>query len=225
MGYWTYYLILVAVSYAAGTIGIPMLIVGIAALALLRRVLPDPVIWLRTSGRIRSLRSEVAANPANATARRHLAMLHLERRRPRAALRLLDEARQRDDDNPELLFLIGLARFRSGDAQGALEPLVQAVEKEPRLRYGEPYLVAGLALLDLGRKAEAEDALERFVGVNSSSLEGRVRLARLRAARGDSAGARAAVREALSTWGQLPRFGRRKQLGWWLRAQLARVGL
>src|SRR5262249_50218128 len=163
-----------ALAYA---VRYPWLAVGAVVFFALRKVLPDPLVWIRTAGRIGTLRRQIQANPANATARRDLEMILLERLRPRAALKLLDEARQRDPANAELLYWAGLARLRPGDTEGSLEPLVHAVELDPRVRFGEPYLCAALALQRLGRLDEAADALERYVDTNSSSVEGHVRLA------------------------------------------------
>jgi hypothetical protein len=70
---------------------------------------------------------------------------------------------------------------------------------------------------------EAADALHRYTGANTSSVEGRVRLALIERRRGDREAAKAALREALSTWRQVPRFRRRKELRWWFRAQWARL--
>jgi predicted Zn-dependent protease len=220
MGYFAYYLAWVALSYALHQ---PALMLGVLVMLALRPFLPDPWALLRTWGRIRALDTQIAANPANVTARRDLAEIWIERLRPGRALQLLDEARERDPSAPELLYLTGLARLRLGDAHGALQPLVRAVEIDPKLRYGQPYLVAAEALIHLGRLDEAEDALERYSSTNSSSLQGYVWLAHVRKRRGDTKGAHAALREALDTWAQLPRYRRRRELGWWFRAQLARV--
>jgi tetratricopeptide (TPR) repeat protein len=220
MGYLAYYLLWFGLAYASHY---PGLAVGAVVVYLCRGFLPDPWVWLRTLGRIRSLRSDIAANPANVTARRDVARLYLERRRPRTALTFLDEARKRHPDDPELLYLTGLARYRAGDAEGALDPLVRAVDLRPGLLFGEPYLVAGDALLRLGRPAEAEDAFDRFVHANTSSVQGFVKLARARQKGGDADGARAALREALETWRQVPGFKRRRELGWWLEANLRRL--
>jgi tetratricopeptide (TPR) repeat protein len=222
VGYWTYYLAWFALAYA---IRYPWLILGALVFFLLRKVLPDPFVLLRTAGRIGALRRQIEANPANVTARRDLAMILLERLRPRAALKLLVEARERDPENAELAYLLGLARFRSGDYEGALAPLVEAVDRDPRVRFGEPYLCAALALGRLGRFEEAEDALERYVGANSSSVEGHVRLALLRSHTNDKDGARKALAEALDTWRQIPPYQRRKQFRWWFRAQIARLAI
>jgi predicted Zn-dependent protease len=220
MGYWTYYLAWMALSYAIHN---PWAMVGAVVFFVLRPFIPDPFILLRTWGRLRALEAQVAANPANVTARRDLAVLWLERLRPRRALELLDEARKRAPDDAELLYLTGLARVRSGDPEGALDPLVRAVEIDPRVRFGEPYLVAAEALTSLSRLEEAEDALDRYVSTNTSSLQGYVRLAGVRKRRGDHPGAKAALREALDTWSQLPGYRRRIEMRWWLRAWAARI--
>ncbi len=218
MGYFTYYLLWIALAYA---MRYPWLALGALLFFALRRFIPDPFVLLRSAGRISALRAQISANPANLTARRDLAVLLLDRLRPRAALALLEEALQRAPNDAELLYLTGVARFRSGDAQGALEPLVRAVEVDPRVRFGEPYRFAALALIDLERWDEAEDALERYTDANTSAIEGWVRLARLRRRRGDKDGASQALREAVDTWAQLPGYERRRQLGWWLRAKLS----
>lgn len=220
MGYWAYYLAFLVLAYA---LQYPWLLGGVLVFFVLRRFVPDPFVLLRTMGRIRGLRAQVDSNAANITARRDLARIYLERLRPRAALKLLDEARKREPANPELLYLTGVARHRIGDHESALGPLVEAVQADGRLRFGEPYLVAGDALTELGRHEEAEDSYERYVDSNSSSIEGHLKLARTRRRRGNRDGAKRALQEALDTFGQLPSFRRRQQLGWWLRAQLARL--
>ena len=74
----------------------------------------------------------------------------------------------------------------------------------------------------LDRHEEAIDAYERFVSMNTSSIEGHFKLAlALRSAK-DEAGAKKALAEALSTWSQIPGYKRRKELAWWLRAWVFR---
>jgi predicted Zn-dependent protease len=220
VGYWTYYLAIMALTYALHR---PWVMVGALVFFVLRPFIPDPFVVARTWGRIRSLDAQIAANPANVTARRDLAEIWLQRLRPRRALALLDEARVRAPDDAELLYLTGVARLRSGNAEGALEPVVKAVEVDPRVRFGEPYLVAAEALMKLDRLEEAEDALDRYVASNSSSLQGYVRLAEVHSRRGNKEASKKALREALDTFAQLPAYRRRVELGWWLRAWIARL--
>lgn len=220
MGYWAYYLAVLVAYWAADH---PAILGALVLFVVARRWIPDPWVLLRTFGRIRALKAQIAANPANATARRDLARIYLERLRPGAALRLIDEARQRDRDSAELLFLRGLALHRTGKHEQALEPLVEAVERDPRVGFGAAYLVAGDALTELGRHEQAIDAYDRFLEKNSSSIEGHTKLALAHNRAGEEREAKDALREARATWGQIPGYTKRKQIGWYVRAQLYRL--
>lgn len=230
MGYWTYYLLTFALAY--GTQHPALAVLAIAVYAA-RPWLPDPVVWLRTWGRIRSLEAEIALNPSNMIATRDLARLHLQRRRPKKAIALLERTRQRmaestrhpqgSRDDAELLFALGEAKLQSGDIEGALEPLVGAVTIVPEIGRGEPYMFASRALMKLKRWEEAEDALDRYIGHNKSSLEAYVRLAQVRLKQKDEQGSKEALAEARSTWNVLPSFKRRHEWKWWLAALTAPI--
>jgi tetratricopeptide (TPR) repeat protein len=220
MAYWWYYVAMFLLSFALHR---PWFLAGILVFFLLRPFLPDPVVLLRSWGKIQSLNAQIEANPANVTARRDLAIVWLDRLRPRRALELLEEARKRFPKDAELLYLTGLARLRCGNPESALEPLVQSVEIDPKLRLGDPFLVAAEALLALGRAEEAEDALERYTHANSSSIQGYVLLADTREKMGNIEGATQAITEALNTWKSLPAFRKRGQRYWWARAWFERL--
>lgn len=220
MGYFSYYLAWIALTYL---VQYPPLLVGLVVIFVLRRFVPDPVVLFRTMGRIQGLRRQIDANPANVTARRDLAMVYVERLRPGRALELLGEARKRFPEDAELLYLTGLAHYKRGDAASALDPLVKSVQIDPRVRFGEPYLVAGDSLRKLGRVDEAIDAYERYVKTNSSSVEGHVKLALAHRAAKDEKAAKSALGEAFSTWAQIPSYKRRKELVWWLYAWACRL--
>ena len=194
------------------------MVVAVGFLA--RRWLPDPLLFLRYQSRIRSLETEVVANPGNVTARRDLARIWLEKHRPRRALPLLAEALARDPEAKELLFLRGVAEVGAGENAKAVETLIALVQREPGFRYGEAYLRAADALMALERWDDADDALGRFARINSSNIEGRYKWARVKRARKDDEGRRAAVRDLCEVWRALPSFQRRHQLGWYLRARL-----
>ena len=220
--YWLYYL---GIFAAYWLVDHPAVLVGLGVMILLRRWIPDPWVLLRTFGRIRKLKEQIAANPANVTARRDLARIYLERLRPRAALRLVDQARERDRDSAELLFLRGLALHRVGEHEEALGPLVEAVEVDPRVGFGEAFKVAGDALSALSRHEQAIDAYDRFLEKNSSSIEGHVKVALAHQRVGEEREAEEAIREALGTWSAIPGYAKRRQLGWMARALYYRVML
>jgi tetratricopeptide (TPR) repeat protein len=222
MGYIPYYLLLFAASYA---LRYPWLLATVAVVWLVRRWLPDPVLFFRHAGHVAQLHRDIRANRDNVTARRDLAKIWLTKRRPRRALVLLAEARQRDPESAELLLLTGIAQLESGRAEAALPLLVDAAARNERQQYGLAYLMAGRALAKLRRWPDAEDALGRYVAIHSSSVEAHVRLACVRRQLKDSAGAKASLRDAVDTFASVPGFRRRAELGWYLRAQLMRVGL
>ncbi|HEY5949533.1 MAG TPA: tetratricopeptide repeat protein [Kofleriaceae bacterium] len=217
---WTWYAFWLAIPTALALVSAhPSVLVIIAVALVARRWLPDPVLYLRHAGRVHSLQQQVEINPANATARAQLAEVWLAKRRPRRAIPLLTQALQRDDKSAELRYLLGLAYLRAGKPNEALEPLATALASDPKLRYGSAYLAIGDALAAVGQRDEAVEAYQRFLKINTSSLEGYCKLARVLRRSGDAAGADKACREAVETYRVLPRYQRRKQLGWWLRAK------
>ena len=231
--YWAYYAITLFAAYAVHN----PLVCGVALVIFFARPwLPDPVVILRNLGRIGSLKRQVTLNASNVTARRDLGWAYLELRRPRTALRYLDEALKRDPRDPEIAYLRGLALLGARRDQEALRSIGAAVGVDPDRgepfssrrtgasrfsRFSEAYLAAATALERLGRLPEAEQALAMATDHNSSLIEPLVRLARVRRRLGDAKGAREAASQARKTFGELPGFMRRRQVGWGIRAYLA----
>jgi tetratricopeptide (TPR) repeat protein len=223
MGYWSYYVLSFFLAYATQNPAAAVLALGFW---LCRGFLPDPVVWVRTMGRISRLRAEIAINPSNMLATRDLAHLYLERKRPKQAIALIEQQRQRmaqstrhpqgSLDDAELLFQLGIARLECGEPEAALEPLVAAIAIAPDVGRGDPYLVAGDALARLGRWEE--DSIERFIGKNQSSVKAYVKLARVRSKRKDDAGSKDAILQGKQTWGVLPSFKRRHEWPWYVAA-------
>ncbi len=231
--YWTYYALTFFAAYAVRN---PWICGVVVAFYALRPWLPDPVVILRNLGRIGALKRQATLNASNVTARRDLGRAYLELRRPRAALEYLDEAKARDPRDAEIAYLRGLALLGVREDEEALRAFGAAVGIDPEKgepfssvrgegsrfnRFGEAYLAAATALERLERFADAEEALSMAAMHNSSLLEPLVRLARVRRHQGNSDGAREAVQTARKTYGELPGFMRRRQIGWAIRAYLA----
>ena len=231
--YWTYYAATLLAAYAVRN---PWAC-GVALLFFAARPwLPDPVVLVRTLGRVGRLKREAQLNPADIVARRELGRAYIDLLRPGAALRWLDEAAARDPRDFEVSLLRGLALLRRGRNDEALRALGQALGIDPEdgepfsdlsrrggkgisvQRQADVYLAAATALEHLGRMDQAEDALMMASSSSSSLLEPLVRLARLRSKRGDRRGAEKALTDARETYASLPGFMRRKQLGWRIRA-------
>jgi tetratricopeptide (TPR) repeat protein len=218
-GWGSYYLFwIVAPALLAAVSSHPAFLIIIVVGLVARRWLPDPFLFLKHQGRVRSLQADIDANASNVTARRDLAKIWLEKHRPRRALPLLDQAIARDPDSIELLYLSGVAHLLAGNHENAVTALVTVVHREPNFLYGEAYLRAADALMALGRWDDADDALERHVKINSSSLEGRFKRVRVCKARNDAEGMREAHSDLREVWRALPSYQRRKQFGWYLRS-------
>jgi tetratricopeptide (TPR) repeat protein len=86
------------------------------------------------------------------------------------------------------------------------------------MRYGEPYRLVGDVHLRAGRFGEALPWYETFTRLNTDSAEGFYKLGRCLAGAGREADARGAMRDALAAYRQAPRFIRRVQRPWYLRA-------
>jgi tetratricopeptide (TPR) repeat protein len=219
---WSYYALWLVCPLVLGIASAHPAVIGVVVVALVaRRWLPDPYLYFKYAGRIRSLRTQIEANPDNAAAQRELALIFLDRRRPAKALAHVERAQRRDPESAELLYLHGLALKGARRFDEALAQLVAATQREPRLRYGDAYLKAGDVLRELGRLDDAEDAYGRMVETNNSSVEGRYKLARVQRARGDRAAAARSFADARATYRQLPGFRRRKEWTWAFRAWLA----
>ncbi|WP_394830552.1 tetratricopeptide repeat protein [Pendulispora rubella] len=237
--YWTYYLVIMFAAYAAENPWVCLVVVLFFAL---RRFLPDPVAIARNLGRIGRLRAQAELNAANAVARRDLGRSYLELRMPRTALKYLDQAAVIDPKNRDVAYLRGKALLRAGRPEEALAALGISLGIDPEtgefrsaashqgaanasMRDGDAYLAAAEALERLERWEQMAEVLSAAARCNMSSLEALVRLARVRHRLHDEKGAREALDEARRTWRQLPRFSRRGQFAWWLRAQLGRFVL
>jgi len=222
MSSWSYYLVWLVVPTVLGLASAHPSVLLIVVVALLaRRWIPDPYTYFKHMGRVRALRTQIELNPDNAAAQRELALIFIDRRRPAKALAYAARALERDPESAELLYVHGLALAGAGQLPQALDQLVAATHRDPRLRYGEAYLRAGDVLCKLRRIDDAEDAYTRLVETNASSIEGRFKLARVQRARGDRDGAVRTLTDARTTYRQLPAFRRRREWVWALRAWLA----
>lgn len=213
---WTYYAFwLLATSGLALMFAHPW-VIGVVVVAVIARPwIPDPVLWARHASRVRSLKTTIALNPANATARAQLAEIWLDKRRPKRAIPLIEQALERDPKSAELLYLLGLARLRAGKAESALEPLADALRHDDKVRYGSAYLAIGEALASVGRADDAIEAFQRYLKINTSSIEGYCKLLRVQRKHAPERADKTRA-EALDTYRVLPGYQRRKQLLWWL---------
>lgn len=167
---------------------------------------------------IRELDRAVRTNPHDATARADLGRLLVEAGDPARALSHLEAAHTRAPEVAETAYYLGAARLRLGDETDGRPLIEEALARDPRLGYGEPHLRLADYYLDHGQPAEALTHLERFTEMHASSVEGQYKLARAYQATSHADRARAALDEAVRAYRGAPRFKRREERSWRLRA-------
>jgi tetratricopeptide (TPR) repeat protein len=176
-------------------------------------VLPSMLEPLRQSRRRKQLQQDLRMNPSNTQAKVELARLLLNKKRYEEAHRYLEEARHVMRDSADVLCesgyaLLGLGRFEEGAAL-----ILEALSKNPRVKYGEPYLKLAEACSAVDRD-RAIHYLEEFRGIHSSSCEAYYRLGLLYQQLGRQAEAKNAFREALDVYRSLPKYKKRTERKW-----------
>jgi tetratricopeptide (TPR) repeat protein len=167
----------------------------------------------RASG-IRALQREIAINPHDAAARRDLGRLLVDAHRYPEAIPHLERAIERMPDSEEVACDLGLSylwtdKLREGEAL-----IRQALERNPKFRYGEPYLRWGEFLLHNGRMKEAAERLESFRSIFSSSVEGHYLLGLAYLRSGEKEKAVSAFRAASEMFRRSPGYKRREERLW-----------
>ena len=96
-----------------------------------------------------------------------------------AALALCAAAAPARAQGPEDYYKRAMARFKQGDADGALADLDKAIEVDPR--YAEAYASRGLILLARDQDAEARKDFDKYLQLNPAAkdnLDRRVKYAK-----------------------------------------------
>lgn len=185
-------------------------------------LLPDVFRPIRRRAKQRALRRTLAINPADADSHFELGSILVEERKWRQALPHLEIAVERLK-NSQAHFQYGVALFRSGQEDEGKHHLEKALELNPKVGYGEPYLY--LAEYALKRKQDVDaipgftEALELY-----SSTDVSYRLGRLFEQAGDIERARKMYQEASASYRGSPKFLRRRHrrsaLNAWIRRLL-----
>jgi tetratricopeptide (TPR) repeat protein len=171
---------------------------------------------------IRELARTLRTNPHDATAQADIGRLLVEAGQPARALPHLEAAHSRAPEVPETSYYLGAALLSLGDGSRGRPLVEEALDRDPRLGYGLPHLRLADYYLDRRQPGEALPHLERFAEMHASSVEGQYKLARALRATGQPDRARAALDEAVRAYSGAPRFKRREERLWRLRAEWLR---
>lgn len=206
-------------TWLTGNPFIAIIVLLIVFYALDRRFVgltPSVVKPIRRMRRIGRLRKHIALSPSDVSAKLELARLLIERKKHRAAMDILEPLQERLSDSAEYWDDLGTCYLETGEPAKGEEAMLRALERNPRVKYGDPYL--RLASYYSNRDTEkALGFIEAFQDIQSSSCEAYVRLAELYKRVGKPGEAKEAVEEGLRTYRVLPRYKKRAERKWAVR--------
>lgn len=185
-------------------------------------LLPDVFKPLRRAGQVRHIRESLQINPADANAHLELGMLLSEKRQWERAVPHLERAAERLE-NSQSFFHLGAAYFGIGQLDEGKVALEKALELNPRVGYGEPYVYLAEYQLRNKRDIADIDGLEEALS-QYGSVDVCYRLGRLYEEAGEHERAKAMFQESLATYKVNPPFLRRQQrrvaISAWIRLRL-----
>ncbi|NOU98022.1 tetratricopeptide repeat protein [Paenibacillus sp. LMG 31456] len=173
---------------------------------------------IQRARKLSRLRQELRLSPHQNSSKLELARVLMERKQYVEAAELLEQVASVIDDSAEVRAELGLCRLKLGQLELGEQLLLDAVEMNPRVKYGEPYLRLADAWAD-HNPTKAITYLEQFKEVNSSSCEAYYRLGQLYDRLGRKEEARGAYRDTIELYRGLPKYKRRFERKWSLLAR------
>lgn len=182
-------------------------------------LLPNLSAPFKRNRRLRELRRHLATHLHDTSSKLEAARLLVQKGKYSDAERYLREIQPIMTESADVQFLLGICRLESGDLTEGEQLMLNSLELNPRVAYGEPYLRLGEAL----GKTDAIKAIEyldAFRQLNTSSCEAYFRLGQIYARLNKEAEARQAFRETLEVYRMLPKYKRKTERKWALLAGL-----
>ncbi|USG65915.1 tetratricopeptide repeat protein [Brevibacillus ruminantium] len=178
------------------------------------RLLPDVTKPFRRNSRIAALRRELRLNPHDTSAKVELARLLMEKGQYQEALAYLDEVALIMQESAEVISDRGICLLKTGRVEEGEAILKKALEMNPRVKYGEPYLRLGEAFAKHNQTEKALAYLEELTGIQTSSAEVYYKLGMLYTQIGQKEKARQAFSEAVEVYRGLPKYKKRTERRW-----------
>ncbi|MDP4097597.1 hypothetical protein OIN60_12520 [Paenibacillus sp. P96] len=172
--------------------------------------------WKRRRNENR-LRQQIALNANDVSARLDLARSLLERKKHREALGLLHDIRSSYEQSADYWCAVGTAELMGDDTEQGETHLLQALDLNPRVQYGEPYLRLASAFKSSNHN-KALTYLDQFQHIQSSSSEGYYLSGMLYRSLSMKAEANEAFAQSLAVYRSLPKYRRKSERKWALRS-------
>ncbi|SFS31259.1 tetratricopeptide repeat protein [Marininema halotolerans] len=183
------------------------------------RFFPSATRPLRRNTEIRKLNQSLRLNPHDTSNKRELARLLIEKKQYSKALPWLEEALKSIPDSAEILAEKGLCLLKLGQKEEGEAILLEALERDPRVRYGEPYLRLGEVYAQTEQN-KALNYLGHFKEINTSSSEAWYHLGRIYRHLQQTTEAHQAFEEAIDIYRSLPKYKKRSERPWAFRSSI-----
>ncbi|WP_240417907.1 tetratricopeptide repeat protein [Paenibacillus periandrae] len=212
----------VALTWLTGSPIIAIIVLLIIFYVLERRFIglsPSILKPIKRARKLSRLRQELRLSPHQTSAKLDVARIFIEQRKYSQAHELLLQITEVMTESAEVRAELGICELKLGHLQEGEQSMLLALEMNPRVKYGEPYLRLAEAWADKdAHKAIAY--LQQFQSMNSSSCEAYYRLGQLYSQLGRKVEAREAYRATVELYRGLPRYRRRFERRWVVLAKL-----
>lgn len=173
---------------------------------------------IRAWGEAGRLRRSLQLNPHDAKARVDLAGLLARQGKFREARAEMEPVFSRVEDLPDANYVLGLCLLHDGDPERGRGLVERALALSPKFGYGEPYLRLGDFRAERGEWEPAAERYRQATAIYTSSVEGWYKLGQALHQLGRAEEARAALREALTSYRTAPWYRRSDDRPWKRRA-------
>lgn len=171
---------------------------------------------LKRMSRIKKLRQQINLSPNDVSSKHELARLLIERKKYSEALHWLVPLQPVLEDSAEYWDDLGICYLNGGDEGKGVASTLRALELNPRVKYGAPYLRLAAHFAN-GRTDQALAYLQAFQEINSSSCEAYDQQASIYKQLGNAQEARRSTEEGLRIYSMLPRYKKRQERKWAVR--------
>lgn len=168
---------------------------------------------------ISKLRTQIASSPSDVSSRHELARLLMERRKYREALTILESIRLNSEDSAEYWDDLGTCFLHTGNIIQGEQDILKALQMNPRVKYGRPYLRLAAAFKHSDRE-KAITYVKEFHSIHSSSSEAYYLLGSMYKDLGRIDEAKSAFKESVTIYKSLPKYKKRQERKWAIRSLL-----
>ncbi|GAA4713816.1 tetratricopeptide repeat protein [Brevibacillus fulvus] len=183
------------------------------------RLLPNWFRPIQLNNRLSKLKQSLKVNPHDTSAKLETARIYMEKKQYDQALTYLEGIKETLHDSAEFLADYGISLLKTGRIAEGEEQIRLALARNPRVKYGEPFLHLSQAFAHRDT-AKALSYLESLKQLHSSSVELFYRMGQLYLELQRKDEAKAAFREAIEVYNGLPKYKKRQERRWALLSRM-----